>query len=80
MQPTYDEIVDLIDKKCFPSERKGYTLPVGMYEISDINNRIQHLLPDIVKKSITIDDIRLQSNLKTNQLSFSLKNLSSIQN
>ena len=68
MQLTYDEIVDLIDKKCFPSERKGYTLPVGMYEISDINDRIQYLLPDIVKKSNTIDHNRLKSNLKTKQL------------
>ena len=33
----------------------------------DINNTLKHILPDNVKVSVTIDDVRLKSNLKTNQ-------------
>ncbi len=40
---------------------------MGNYEIIDLNNIIKHILPDNVKVNITIDDIRLKSNLKINQ-------------
>ena len=33
----------------------------------DLNNSLKHILPDNVKVNITLDDIRLKSNLKTNQ-------------
>ena len=33
----------------------------------DLNNTLKYLLPDTVKVNITIDDIRLKSNLKINQ-------------
>ena len=33
----------------------------------DLKNTLKHILPDNVKVTITIDDIRLKSNLKTNQ-------------
>ena len=33
----------------------------------DLNNTLKFILPDNVKVSVTIDDIRLKSNLKTNQ-------------
>ena len=62
MQLSYDEIMDLLDIKCFPSKRRGYTLPVGVYEVSDINSMLKSLLPDILKVNITIDNIRLNSN------------------
>ena len=39
----------------------------GIYEVSDLNNTLKNILPDNVKVSVTIDDIRLKSNLKTNQ-------------
>ena len=39
----------------------------GIYEIIDLNNTLKHILPDNVKLSVTIDDIRLKTNLKTNQ-------------
>ena len=58
MQLTYNEIMDVLDIKNFPSERTGYTLPPGIYEVSDINTTLKYLLPDIVKVSITIDDSR----------------------
>ena len=39
----------------------------GIYEVVDLNNTLKHILPDNVKINITIDDIRLKSNLKFNQ-------------
>ena len=66
MERTYDESLFIIDINCFPSKRTSYTLPLGIFEISDINKRLEHLLPDILKVSVTIDDIRLVSNLKSN--------------
>ena len=45
----------------------GYSLNPGIYEVVDLNNSLNHILPDNVKIYITIDDIRLKSNLKINQ-------------
>ena len=39
----------------------------GFYEVVDLNNSVNHILPNNVKVNITIDDIRLKSNLKINQ-------------
>ena len=33
----------------------------------DLNDTLKYILPDNVKVSVTIDDIRLKSNFKTNQ-------------
>ena len=41
MQLTYDGIMDVLDMKDFPSKRTGYTLPPGIYEISDNNKTLQ---------------------------------------
>ena len=67
MQITYDEIIDVLDLKYIPTERAGYSLDLGIYEIVDLNNTLKHILPDNVKISVTIDDIRLKSNFKINQ-------------
>ena len=67
MQLTYDEIIDVLDLKYISTERRGYSLNPGIYEVFDLNNTLYHILPDNVKVSITIDDIRLKSNLKINQ-------------
>ena len=67
MQLTYDEIIDVLDLKYIPTKRTGFSLNPGIYEIVDLNNTLKHILPDNVKVSITIDDIRLKSNLKINQ-------------
>ena len=69
MQPTYDEIIDILDLKKIPTKRTGYSLFPGIYEIVDLNNILKHILPDNVKVSVTIDDVRLKSNLKTSQTS-----------
>ena len=67
MQLTYDEIIDVLDLKYISTKRIGYSLNPGIYEVTDLNNTLKHILPDNVKISVTIDDIRLKSNLKTNQ-------------
>ena len=38
-----------------------------MYEVVVLNNTLKYILPDNVKVFITIDDVRLKSNLKNNQ-------------
>ena len=66
-QLTYDEIMDILDLKNFPTKRTGYSLNSGIYEVVDLTNTLKYILPNNVKVNITIDDIRLKSNLKTNQ-------------
>ena len=67
MKLTYDEIMHILDLKYIPTKRIGFSLDPGFYEIVDLNNTLNHILPDNVKINITIDDIILKSNLKTNQ-------------
>ena len=66
-QLTYDEIMDILDLKYIPTKRTGYSLNPGIYEVVDLNNTLKYILPDNVKVNVTIDDIRLKANLKTNQ-------------
>ena len=68
MQLTYDETIDILDLKYFLTKRMGYSLNLGIYEVVDLNNILKHILPDNVKVSVTIDDVRLKSNLKINQI------------
>ena len=67
MQLIYDDFIDNLDLKHFPTRRTGYSLNPGLYEVVDLNNILRRFLPDNVKVSVTIDDVRLKSNLKTNQ-------------
>ena len=67
MRLSYDEIIDILDLKYIRTKRTGYSLNPGIYEIVDLNNTSKHILPNNVKVNITIDDIRLKSNLKINQ-------------
>ena len=64
---SYDEIMDILDLKYIPTNRTGYSLNPGIYEVADLNNTLKYILPANVKVSITIDDIRLKSNLKISQ-------------
>ena len=68
LQLTYDEIIDILDSKYIPTKRTGYSLNPGFYEVVDLNNTLKYILPDNVKVSVTIDDVRLKSNIKTNQI------------
>ena len=67
MRLSYDEIMNILDLKYIPTKRTGYSLDPGIYEVDDLNNTLKYISPDNVKISVTIDDIRLKSNLKTNQ-------------
>ena len=67
MRLSYDEIMDILDLNYIPTKRTCYSLNPGIYEVVDLNNTLKHILPDNVKVNITIDDIRLKSNLKINQ-------------
>ena len=67
LQLPYDEILHILDLKNIPTKRTGYSLNPGIYEVVDLNNSLKYILPDNVKVNITIDDVRLKSNLKTNQ-------------
>ena len=67
MQLTYNETIDILDLKYIRTKRIGYSLTPGIYEVVDLNNTLKHILPDNLKLTITIDDIRLKSNLKSNQ-------------
>ena len=67
MRSSYDEIMNILDLKYIPTKITGYSLNPGIYEVIDLNNTLKHDLPNNVKLNITIDDIRLKSNLKINQ-------------
>ena len=67
MQLTYPEVVEILDTKYVDASCTGYTLEPGIYEISDINIMLKSLFPDEVEVSNTTDDIRLSSNLTTNE-------------
>ena len=67
MRLSYDEIMNILDLRYIPTKRTGYSLNPGIYEVIDLNNTLKYILPDNVKISVTIDDIRLKSNLKINQ-------------
>ena len=67
MQLSFDEFINILDIKTFPSKRTGFTSPPGIYEVSEINKTLAYELPEFVEASITIDDNRLKSNLTINQ-------------
>ena len=67
MQLTFVEVRALLDLKCFPTKKTDYSLNPGIYEVVDLSKLLKYILPDNVKISVTIDDVRLKSNLKTNQ-------------
>ena len=67
MRLSYDEIMDILDLKYIPTKRTGYSLNPGIYEVDDLNITLKYIIPDNVKVNVTIDDIRLKGNLKTNQ-------------
>ena len=58
MKLTYDEIMDILDLKYISTKKIGFSLDLGIYEIVDLNNTLNHILPDNVKINVTIDDIR----------------------
>ena len=69
--------MDILDIKWLPSEKNRlYPTRWNIRNKQYISNKtLQYFLPDIVKVSITIDDIRLKSNLKISQTLIFTKNL-----
>ena len=59
--------MDILDLRYIHTKRTGYSLNPGIYEVIVLNNSLKYILPKNVKVNITIDDIRLKSNLKINQ-------------
>ena len=68
MQLTYNENIDILDLEYVSTKRIGFSLNPGIYEVIDLNNTLKYILPYNIKVTITIDDIRLKSNLKDNQI------------
>ena len=62
VQLTYGEIIDISDLKYIPTKRTCFSLNPGFFEVIDLNNTLKYILPDNVKVSVTIDDVRLKSN------------------
>ena len=67
MELLYGEIENIIDMKYIDASSTGYTFPPGIYEITDINLMLKSLLPDEVKVKISVDDVRVKSNLTGNK-------------
>ena len=66
-------MIDILDLKYIPTKRTGYSLNPGIYEVVDLNNTFKYILSDNVKVSVTIDDVKLKTNLKINQTLISTK-------
>ena len=60
MRLSYDEIMDILDLKYIPTKRTGYSLDPAIYEVGDLNNTLKYILPENVKVTVSIDDIRLK--------------------
>ena len=67
MRLSYDEFIDILDLKYIPTKRVGYSSNPGIYEVIVLNNTLKYISRDTVKVNITIDEIRLKSNLKITQ-------------
>ena len=80
MELPFDDFVDILDKIYSAESTIGYTLPPGIYKISEFSWKLMSSLPRDVKVNITIDDIRLRSNLIENMtIKFTKKSFFSIQ-
>ena len=70
LQLTYDEYLDILDLKYFPTKRSSYSLYPSIYEVIDSNFTLKYNSPDNEKVSVTFDDVRKKSNLGPNQILF----------
>ena len=61
------KLLTLSDVEFLTGSTIGYTLPLGVYELSDNKLMSKSLFPNNVKVTTTIADIRLGSNLTTNK-------------
>ena len=75
LQLTNDEIVNILGVEYIAGSTQGYTLPPGVYKITAISLTLESLLDKEVKANITVDDIRLKSNLRNNNTKRFIKKL-----
>ena len=61
-----------MDVKYIAGSTIGSSLTPGVYEVSDINLMLESLFPGNVKVNVTVDGIRLKSNLTTKKKQLSL--------
>ena len=66
-QLTYDEIIDIIDLKCIPTKRMGYSIEPNIYNVVDLNKTLKNIQPDNVKTNISIDGRKCKTDLEINQ-------------
>ena len=59
--------MDILNVSFIAGSANGYTLTLGLYEISDFKLMIKFLLLDEVKVKAKTDDIGLRSDLTTNK-------------
>ena len=62
MDLSYDEIVDTLDVNYIAGSINGYTLPPGIYEITDISLMLKSSLPNKAKVKTTIDETKIKFN------------------
>ena len=67
MELLYHELAVILHTKYNDASTTRYTLKPGIYANIDNNLMLKSILPDDIKVNITIDDIRLISNLTTNK-------------
>ena len=73
---TCNEFLDIIDRKYIAASTTGYTLLLGISDLSDLTLMLNSSPPIEVNVHITTDDIGLGSNLTSNkELKFTEKNL-----
>ena len=76
MELRNEEIVDNLGAENIAGSTIGYTMPPGIYEITDHKLMLKSVVPDKLKVKFAIDDIRLKTNLTTNKINmFTKKNL-----
>ena len=67
MQVTYDEIINILDLKYIPTKRTGYSMEPNIYNVDNLNKTLRNILPNNVKKNVSIDERKYKTDLKINQ-------------
>ena len=67
MELTQNDLIDILNIKYLRPKTIGYNFPPEIYEFIHIIPILKSSLPYELKVNITIDDIRLRSNLSTNK-------------
>ena len=67
MQPTYDEIINILDLKYIPTKRMGYSIEPNIYNVVDLNKTLKNILPNNIKINVSIDERKYKTDLKINQ-------------